>query len=42
MPEMGRGVLWNQAINADDVARIVSKFQQTLRVDPSHLRKERA
>jgi hypothetical protein len=42
MPEMGRGVLWDQAINADDVARIVSQFQKTLRVDPSRLREEGA
>jgi predicted glycosyltransferase len=42
MPEMGRGILWDQATNADDVARIVSKFQKTLQVDPSCLRKEGA
>ena len=40
MPEMGRGVLWDQAINADDVVRIVSKFQKVLQADPSRLREE--
>ena len=40
MPEMGRGILWDQAINADDVVRIVSKFQKVLQADPSRLREE--
>ncbi len=40
MPEMGRGILWDQAINADDVARIVHQFQKILQEDPSRFRKE--
>ena len=40
MPDMGRGILWDQAINADDVARIVHQFQKTLQEDPSRFRKE--
>jgi len=39
---MGRGILWDQAINADDVVRIVSQFQKILQVDPSRLREEGA
>ena len=40
MPEMGRGVVWEQAINADDVALVVSQFQKILQADPSRLREE--
>jgi hypothetical protein len=40
MPEAGKGVLWDQAVEAKEVARLVSKFQKSLESNSSRLRKE--
>ena len=40
MPEAGKGVLWDQAVGAKEVTRLVSKFQKSLESDPSRLKKE--
>jgi hypothetical protein len=42
MPEMGKGILWDQAVSAGEVARLVSQFQETLQSDPSRLKEEGA
>jgi hypothetical protein len=40
MPEMGKGILWDQAVGAEEVARLVSQFQEVLQSDPSRLKEE--
>ena len=40
MPEEGKGVLWDQAEEAKEVTRLVSRFQNFLESDPSRLKKE--
>ena len=40
MPEEGKGVLWDQAVEAKEVTRLVSRFQNFLESDPSRLKKE--
>ena len=42
MPEMGKGILWDQAVDAGEVARLVSQFQEVLQSDPSRLKEEGA
>jgi hypothetical protein len=40
MPEIGRGILWDRAADAEGVTRIVDRFQETLRLSPLRLREE--
>ena len=40
MPELGKGVLWDQATKANDITRLVNKFKKNLELDPSYLKKE--
>ncbi len=40
MPEIGKGVLWDKAAEAKEITRLVSKFQKSLKSDPSRLKKE--
>ncbi len=40
MPEMGKGILWDQAVDAGEVGRLVSQFQEALQSDPSRLKEE--
>jgi hypothetical protein len=40
MPELGKGILWDQATKANDITRLVNKFKKTLELDPSYLKKE--
>jgi hypothetical protein len=40
MPEAGKGVLWDHAVEAKEVTRLVSKFKNFLESDPSRLKKE--
>ena len=40
MPEMGKGILWEEAMGAEEVARLVSQFQEVLQSDPSRLKEE--
>ena len=40
IPEIGRGILWDRAADAEGVTRIVDRFQKTLRLSPLQLREE--
>jgi len=42
MPEMGKGILWDEALDAGEVARRVSQFQEILQSNPSLLKEEGA
>lgn len=42
MPETGKGILWDEAVDAGEVARRVSQFQETLQSNPSLLKEEGA
>ncbi len=42
MPKIGKGILWDQASSAEEVARIVRQFEEALRTDPTQLKKEGA
>ena len=42
MPEMGQGVLWDQAVDARSVTRLVSRFQKSLQFNSSLLKEEGA
>ena len=42
MPETGKGILWNEAVGAGEVARRVSQFQEILQSNPSLLKEEGA
>ena len=42
MPEIGKGILWDQAADAEEVAQLVSQFQGALQSDPSRLKEEGA
>jgi hypothetical protein len=42
MPETGKGILWDQAIDAEGISRLVSQFQKDLQSDSSLLREEGA
>ncbi len=42
MPEMGKGVLWDQAVDAGSVTRLVSQFQKSLQSNSSLLKEEGA
>ena len=42
MPEMGKGILWDEALDAGEVARLVTQFQEVLQSDPSRLKEEGA
>jgi len=38
MPEQGRGVLWDKAVNEEDINLLFRRFEEVLRVNPSLLR----
>jgi len=40
MPEMGKGVIWDRATNADEVTQLVMRFQESLQSDTARLREE--
>jgi hypothetical protein len=40
MPETGRGILWEQARNANEVKMLVEKFQLALQESPERIREE--
>ena len=42
MPEMGKGILWDEALGAGEVVRLVSQFQEVLQSNPSLLKEEGA
>jgi hypothetical protein len=42
MPEIGKGILWDQAADANDVTRAVNQFQEILQSDSSQLKEEGA
>ena len=42
MPETGKGILWDEAVGAGEVARRVSQFQEILQSNPSLLKEEGA
>jgi hypothetical protein len=42
MPEIGRGILWDRAADAEGVKGFVNRFQEALRLTPNQLKKEGA
>jgi hypothetical protein len=42
MPEMGRGILWDRATDAEGVTGIVNRFREALRLNPLQLKEEGA
>jgi hypothetical protein len=42
MPEIGRGVLWDLAADAEDVTGLINRFQRSLRLKPLQLKEEGA
>jgi len=42
MPEMGKGILWDEALGVGEVVRLVSQFQEVLQSNPSLLKEEGA
>jgi hypothetical protein len=40
MPELGKGILWDKATNANDVTRLISEFRKSLELDSPRLKKE--
>ena len=40
MPELGKGILWDKATNANDITRLISEFQKSLELDSPRLKKE--
>ena len=42
MPEIGRGILWDRAADAEGVTGFVNRFQEALRLTPNQLKEEGA
>ena len=42
MPELEKGIIWNQVTEANDIIQLVDRFQKTLESDSSRLKKEGA
>jgi hypothetical protein len=40
MPEIGRGILWDQAADAEGVTEIINRFQKALQLTPLQLKEE--
>ena len=40
MPELGKEILWDKATHANDITRLINRFQKSLELNPSRLKKE--
>ena len=40
MPEIGKGILWDQAKNAQEIERLIKQFQKTLKENSEQLKEE--
>ena len=40
MPELGKEILWDKATHANDITRLINRFQKSLELNASRLKKE--
>ena len=40
MPEIGKGILWDHAKNANEIAQLIKQFQKTLKENSGQLKEE--
>ena len=40
MPEIGKGILWDQAKNSNEIEKLVKHFQKILQENPEQIKEE--